>query len=141
DFGGLSFSALPTAPLEDDAAAPALMAQLLRVMQYTRVRRQMAGGTDELVDVLAAETPEKAHAVVAKLMRRAPEVVRAAANAVLSSAALHDERGLQRLWDALQLIERFGVSVSSLVSWTAIVSDTAPPVTRAAIARDIREAI
>ena len=47
----------------------------------------------------------------------------------------------QRLWEALQIVERFGVPVGSLVDWTRIVSPAATPEQRFEIARDLKEAI
>ena len=46
-----------------------------------------------------------------------------------------------RLWEALQVVERFGVPVAALVEWTRIVSPAATPAQRFAIARDLKEAI
>ena len=48
---------------------------------------------------------------------------------------------MQRLWEALQVVERFGVPVASLLAWTRIVSAAATPEQRFEIARDLKEAI
>jgi hypothetical protein len=52
-----------------------------------------------------------------------------------------NEPPLQRLWDALQVVERFGVPVASLLEWVRIVSPTATPEQRFEIARGLKEVI
>lgn len=141
DFDQLDLGQLPMERNADLAAARKLFAQMLRLMQYARTRREMAGGTDELIDVFEAGTPTAAYARIARLTRRQEAVVVAAGNALLAGAPLRDERPVQRLWEALQIVERLGVPVPSIVSWTRIVSPLATAEQRAGIARDMKETI
>src|SRR5262249_23931834 len=81
------------------------------------------------------------YAQIARLTRRDETTVRSAANALFAAPAFASEEPLGRLWAALRIVERFGVSVRALRDWTRIVSPTAPAAQRFAIARDLREAI
>lgn len=92
---------------------------------------------------------------VASLTRRSSDMVQATAEhlgfatksssdgktlSVLAPDFTH-ERGLERLWKVLQLIERLGVSADTLAGWTAIVGGTTPDTRRAEIAGELKNTI
>ncbi|XXY16741.1 neuraminidase-like domain-containing protein [Sorangium sp. So ce216] len=144
-FDGLDLSALPASAAEGALAdAPALFGQFLRLAAYARARRDLAGGTDELIGVFELNETgviEDVYSRIATLTRRDPATVRATARALFAAPAFASEAPLQRLWEALRIVERFGVPVGSLLGWTRIVGPAATPEQRFAIARDFKEAI
>lgn len=155
DFGGLDLSQLPTRSSDDTpaekVAATERFAQFLRLGGYARVKRDLAGGTDDLIGIFEADETtdadkleKKVYPLIAKLTRRDEATVKATAKALVAAPtvpAFESEKPLQRLWEALQVVERFGVPVASLVDWTCIVSPAVIPEQRFEIARDVKEAI
>jgi hypothetical protein len=155
DFGGLDLSQLPTRSCDDTpaekVAATERFARFLRLAAYVRIKRDLAGGTDDLIGIFEAnETTDadkldkKVYPLVAKLTRRDEATVKATAQALTAAPAVpafESEQPLRRLWEALQVAERFGVPVASLVDWTRIVSSAATPEQCFEIARDLKEAI
>lgn len=149
DFGGIDLSRLPVsdrAEQTDEASGgvTALFGQFLQLAAYARVKRDLAPGTDDLIGVFEAQAAGGATAVypiVARLTRRDEATVKATAEALSPSPAFASEEPLARLWAALQVVERFGVPVASLRSWTGIVAAATTPEERFAIARDVKEAI
>lgn len=142
DFGNLDLSKLPTRTDDDTpAAAEALFGQFLRLAGYARLKRDLAGGTDDLIGIFETSDIEQVYALIAKLMRRDEATVQATAKTLSASPSFTNELAMQRLWDALQVIERFGVPVTAIVNWTRVVSTAATPDQRFAIARDLKEAI
>ncbi len=152
DFGNASLSELPTQAGGDTPAEKSAMeqrfAQFRRLAAYARLKRDLAGGTDDLIGIFeanattAADKLEKlVYPLIAKLTRRDEATVKATAAGLFAAPAFASEQPLQRLWEALQVVERFGVPVTSLVGWTRIVSSVAMPEQRFDIARDLKEAI
>lgn len=152
DFGGVNLSQLPTRSNDDTpAGAKARFGQFLRLAAYARLKRDLAGGTDDLIGIFEAnETTDadkldkKVYPLVAKLTRRDEATVKATAKALVAASAVpafESEKPMQRLWEALQVVECFGVPVASLREWTRIVSTAATPEQRFEIARDLKEAI
>ena len=148
DFDNLNLNILPTRETDySPHKARTLFTQFLRLAGYARVKRNMAGGTDDLIGVFEANKVseesdmDKVYQLIARLTRRDEATVKATANAQSATPAFANELDVQRLWEALQVVERFGVSVASVVEWTRIVSATATPEQRFAIARDLKEAI
>jgi hypothetical protein len=149
DFGGFDLAALPTAPLPAAAAAPQFAA-LRRLTAYLRLRADMAGGTPDLIDVfeLSRGQPtaggsmlDAVCARVASLTRRDPPTVATlashlglTASADAAGRGLADERGLRRLWAALELTGRLGVSAAAAIA-------AATPDPDAAVARGLRDAV
>ncbi len=137
DFDNLNLSKLPMRESDDSqAGARALFTQFLRLAGYARLKRDLAGGTDDLIGIF--ETNEvsdmdKVYSLIAKLTRRDEVAVKATANALSDAPAFANELAVQLLWEALQVVERFGVSVASIVEWTRIVSATATHKQRFAI--------
>ncbi len=152
-FSNLSLSQLPTQPSGDTpadrTAAAERFAGFLRLAAYTRLKNDLAGGTDDLIDIFEAnETTDpdkltnKVYPLIAKLSRRDSVIIKATAEALFGVAPVfNSEQHLQRLWEALQVIERFGVSVTSLLKWLPIVSAAATLEQRFEIARDLKEVI
>jgi hypothetical protein len=169
DFGNLDLSKLPTREADDsDTAAKALFGHFSRLAEYARLKRDLAGGTNDLLSVFgnarrtypnAANEAEAKRAhfdPVAQLTRREADTVAAVAarlgfSVTVAPAAptgfrvetphLLNEEGLARLWDALQLVERLGAPVAALDRWIKVVADGTPPTERVGIARDLRNTV
>lgn len=145
DFGSLDLSQLPTRPGEETAAGTtALFGSFRRLAHYAVLRRELAGGTDELVDVFEADGAGSTDVVfdlLARLTRRDRATVEATARALFPTPAFGDEESLQRLWDALQVVEQFGVPVRAVRDWTRIVRAGAAPDERFGVARDLKEVL
>lgn len=145
DLAEVGLSRLPASA--DDVSpelAKKLFGQFLRLAGWARLKREAAGGTDDLVGVLEAIRSRRADEVLARfaaVTRRDTATVAATAAALQLPALLTSEAQLVRLWDALRVVERLGVSPASIVGWTRIASDAATPEERFAIARDLRDSI
>ncbi len=148
DFDGLSLSELPTQVVGDTpaekAAATNRFTRFLRLAAYARLKRDLAAGTDDLIDVFEANGTgdlDKVYSLIAKLTRRDQTTIGDVAEALFAAPSFKSEKTLVRLWEALQVVERFGVPVASLKDWTRIVGTAATPVQRFEITRDLKEAI
>lgn len=149
---GRSLSKLPTQAAEDTPEnAQALFGRLLRWAAYARLKRELAGGTDELISIFEAnevsdanKLEQKVYPLIAKLTRRSEAMVKAMAEALADAPAVatfESERPLQRLWQALQLAERFGVPPASLVKWAGIGKPSGTFEQRFEIATELRESV
>ncbi len=159
DFGGVALSKLPTRAEDDsDGAAAALFGQFLRLAGYAALKRDLAGGSDDLIAVFEAAqaalpddgtkgAPAKEAALneACRLLglaaRRGQLTVKTAANALLKTPALVNEQAVGRVWEALQLVEKLGVPVRAVVDWAKIANPTATAGQRAAAAHDLKETI
>jgi hypothetical protein len=134
----------PDLAAEADQATP-LFNQFLRLAAYTRLKRDLVGDTDDLIGVFEAngtgDLDGAVYPLIARLARRDEETVKSTARALADAPSFGSEQPLERLWGALQVVERFGVPVASLLEWTRIVSQKASATQRAEIARDLKEAI
>lgn len=153
-FDGFNLRQLPTRPLEDTLAARSeairLFKRFLLLAAYVGLKRDLAGGTDDLIAVFEAQRAGGTAAVyplLAKLTRREEATVRETAQALFDAPVFDSESALRRWWDALQVVARFGVPVASLVKWTGVVAEKPRPTTDLMvadlfeIARDVRETI
>ena len=145
DFGNLDLKKLPTVQ-EDDSptGATGLFSQFLRLLEYVRIRTAIAGGTDDLIGVFETNQNgdiDKVYSAIAKLARRDDATVKTAARMLVSAPSFASEAPLRRLWDALEVSERFGVPVASVAGWTGIVGAGASPEQRFSVARDLKEAV
>ncbi|HYI12532.1 MAG TPA: neuraminidase-like domain-containing protein [Thermoanaerobaculia bacterium] len=148
-FGDASLSRLPTRSTDDTPARTrALFDPFLRLAAYARLKRDLAGGTDDLIAIFeangttaAGRLQESVYPLIARLTRREPIVIQASAEGLFAAPSFDSEQPLQRLWEVLQIVERFGVPVRTLKAWTRIVSPSTGPEERSAITRDVREAI
>ena len=161
DFGGVSLSELPTETVGNTQAEKTAAAQRFgrfrRLAAYARLKHDSAGGTDDLIGIFEANPPaaatdqkkrdtleKRVYPLIAKVMRRDEATVKATAEALVRAPAVPafaSEKPLSRLWEVLQVIERFGVPASSLLAWTGIVSSATTADRRFEIARDLKEAI
>jgi len=152
DLGGLNLRDLPTESSADTSAGNAAASQrfsgFLRLAAYARLKRDLAGGTDDLVDIFEAnatsatgKAENPVYPLLARLTRREEAVVQSVANALFAVPSFGNEKPLQRLWVALQIVERFGVPVASLLEWTGIVNANTTPEQRFEIANNLKEAL
>lgn len=155
DFDGLSLSKLPTVTSIDSSAERAATAQRFagfrRLAAYSRLKRDWAGGTDDLIAIFesnetsAADRLEKqVYPLVAKLTRRDEATIKATVKALVKAPVVptfESEKPLWRLWEAVQVVERFGVPPESLLGWIDIVRSTTTGTGRFKLARDVKEAI
>jgi peptidoglycan hydrolase-like protein with peptidoglycan-binding domain len=155
-FSNLKLSALPTQQAADTPAkAVALFAQFLTLADYSDLRKGPAGGTDGLVDVFqnVGQTfteqvnSQAANSVLttpwtafANLTRRDPATVRTVATyfgfiqqavaggttQVTATGDFGDNKGIRRIWQALQLVQIVGIPVASLTASTVIASLSPP---------------
>ena len=155
-FGNLRLGALPTQAADDSpAGAVALFSQFLRLANYADLRKGPAGGTDGLIDVFTAVGPTFTEPLasqssnddpatpwrrLASLTRRDPRVIRDVARIlgllqeqtvgpnrqVTAVGDFANDRGLRRIWDALQLLQVVGIPVASLAAATGVVSLSPP---------------
>jgi hypothetical protein len=136
--------ALEQAQLSVEARTRSLFAQFRRLAAYTRLKRDLAAGTDDLIgifEVNGAGDLDKVYSFIAKLSRRNEVVVKATAKALSAAPSFDSEKPLQRLWEALQVVERFGVPVTSLVGWPQVVSRAATSEQRFETSRGLKEAV
>jgi hypothetical protein len=172
-FSNFKLSALPTQQADDTPAkAIALFAQFLALADYADLRKRPAGGTDGLIDVFQnvgqdfAEpvNSQAANSVLttpwtafANLTRRDPATVRAiakyfglvqetvagATRRVTAMGDFGDNKGIRRIWQALQLVQIVGIPVASLTASTVITSLAPPAGSPApdAIAANFRNAV
>jgi hypothetical protein len=109
----------------------------------------MAGGTDDLMDLFdirdAGPVATEVHPIeskVAEITRRPGSTVTAAVKTLsLAPQDLADLTLLQRVWRALQLAERFGVTPEAVHGWTETVLPAASSDNRCKIAREVRDSI
>jgi hypothetical protein len=156
EFNNLKLSSLPTEPSDDTLAnATALFSQFLTLADYADLRKGPAGGTDGLIDVfqnvgVAYTEPagsQSASTIVttpwtafANLTRRDAATVRAvgeyfglisdtpvgANNQVEAVGDFGNNKGIRRIWQALQLVQIVGIPVASLTPSTVIASLSPP---------------
>jgi peptidoglycan hydrolase-like protein with peptidoglycan-binding domain len=163
-FENLDFNALPTERSDSPGRAAALFRVFLRLADYRRLKEEMTGGTDELVDVFerarrtfpaASGETQAGNEVLAELAARIGTLVRREPAAILMAASelrftprstvsggtrvvtvpdLMHEQGLRRLWNAVQVAGRFGVRVADIARCITPSPD-------AAIARHVRNTV
>ncbi len=156
-FGNLRLSALPTAAADDTPAkAAALFKQFLALADYAALRKGPFGGGDGLISVFENVGVTYVEAIgtgasntdattpwtrFAALVRRDPQVVRDIAQAlglltqttvggdyqITAKADFAGNRGVRRIWEALQIVQLVGIPVSSLIAATSIVATAPPP--------------
>lgn len=142
DFGDVNWHLLPTQASPDAADVMALFKGLLQLMSYGTLKRDLAGGSDDLIAIFEQTrlaTPamlEQLCQNIATLTRRRTDVVQSTAAELGITTPDHfaDERRMERLWQALQIVERFGVQVAALKKWLTPAPDSS-------IAMDVRNTI
>lgn len=133
--------------------ATTLFTQFLRAAAYVQLRSTMAGGTDDLIGIFenarlaypaSADATAAKGAMLADLCQRVADLTRRdlatvqslatglgyTARAWVDGAALtviapdfRQERGIQRLWNALQLVTKLGVPVDAPARWATPAPD------------------
>ena len=152
DFDNVSLSELPTRPVGDtpaeQTAALQRFGRFRRVAAYAQLKRDLAGGTDDLIGIFEANgttavdrLDKQVFPLIAKLTRRDEVTVTAAAEALFAAPAFASERPVQRLWEALQVAQQFGVRPASLLDWAAVVNGATLGTQRFEIARDLKDTI
>ena len=151
DFGDVNWQQLPaqaTSDTDADAAkkalekAVALFNAFVLLMNYATLKRDLAGGGDDLIAIFERarlKTPDSVKALcqqIATLTRRKPDVVEATTTQLQFSTTEHfaDAARMERLWQALQIVQKFGVSVASLQKWLTPQPD-------ASVAIDVRNTV
>jgi hypothetical protein len=159
-FSALPTSSADDSP----AKAALLFEQFLRLADYAQVKNHIAGGGDDLIGIFenaqrtfaATNDPNQVQADVlndlcdrlAKLTRRDALTIRSAvqklgfvpASAVSSNLLtvsvpdFRQEKGLQKLWRVLQVIQKMGVSADVIARW-------ATPAPDSKIAADLRNSV
>ncbi|MCB9489597.1 MAG: peptidoglycan-binding protein [Deltaproteobacteria bacterium] len=130
DFAGFDLALLPTEPTFDPPTPTTVLLSWLRDLNFYRsLKRDLAGESGDLLAAfLAAKAVpeslswEEFAVQLAELTRRTPETVTAVANSIgineeNAQVELHNAEGLQRLWEALQVIEAIGVPADRLKEW------------------------
>lgn len=155
-FNNLRLSSLPTLASDDSTArATALFSQFLALADYADLRKGPSGGTDGLVDVFqnvnqvfseplatqdSTNNPDTPWKRLATLTRRDAQLIRdvaryfglivetpAGANRNVQAVGdFGNNKGIRRIWQALQVLQIVSIPVSALTAATAIVS-LAPP--------------
>lgn len=134
DFGNVNLRLLPTKnDVGTDTNAIALFNTLVRLIDFSSLKRDMAGGNDDLIAIFGytriknPETVQDLCIRIANLTRRKPDSVQAIAVELKMTAAEHfaDLSLMERLWQAMQVVEKFGISILSLKSWLTPQPDVA----------------
>ncbi|MDE1674626.1 neuraminidase-like domain-containing protein [Nocardia gipuzkoensis] len=135
-WGGVDLSGLPTdltnrtedTP-EEKTAAVERFGQFRRLAAYAQLKRELAGGTDDLISVFEANgtteadrLPKTVYPLIARLARRDVTVVQATAEALFTAPNFANDEHLRQLWGALQLVERLSAAPTALQSWTRILA-------------------
>ncbi|MDV6297234.1 neuraminidase-like domain-containing protein [Rhodococcus aetherivorans] len=135
-WGGVNLSGLPTdltdrtedTP-EQKVAAVEHFGQFRRLAAYAQLKRELAGGTDDLIGVFEANgtteadrLPKTVYPLIARLTRRDVTVVQATAEALFTAPNFANDEQLRQLWEALQLVERLGATPTALRGWTRILA-------------------
>lgn len=148
DFGNVNLSQLPTRAVGDTptekVATTERFKQFLRLASYARLKRDLAATTDDLIDIFEANgtgDPGNVYPLIAKLTHRDEATVKDTAEAMFAAPGFESEKPLVQLWQTLQLVERFGAPVASLLKWTRIAGAGVTPGQRFAIAREFKEAL
>lgn len=152
NFDDISLRELPTVAVDDTIVEQHAIVKRFgwfrRLVAYARLKRDLAAGTDDLIGIFEADgvsavdrLEKQVYPLIARLTRRDESTITITAEALFTRFVFTSEIPLQQLWQALQVVERFGVSPASLVRWAGIVRSGTPAAERFEIARDLKEAI
>lgn len=147
-FGGVRFHDLPAESADDSSAGRSgttlRFNAFLRLAAYTRLKRELAIVNDELINVFEASQSgdfNKTCKLLAGLTRREVSVVQRTAACLFGRPSFDSEKPLHRLWDALQMIERFGVQPEWLQHWTLSASMRSSPQQRRELVDGLKKAL
>ena len=147
DFAGFDLNALPISrdagsQAAIDAAAPNLFASWQRLNAYATLRNAVPQGDTTLIDVFAAGDMTTAIANLLAASGWDADTVTALAGASgynLAAADFKNEIALQRLANAMSIIQRLGVSAAQLLTWADLSATFADLQTK--IAPDIKKTV
>ncbi|MFE5318470.1 neuraminidase-like domain-containing protein [Paenibacillus sp. NPDC056579] len=121
-FGGADWRKLPARESNDSELAASLYRGINRLMDYARLKREMSGGSDDLIALFEHVKNEQIPALmerIAAMTRRKKETVESVSAELNMSESAHfaDVERVGRLWKALQLVEKFGVPLHTMKKW------------------------
>lgn len=165
DFDNLNLSQLPT---RTDDATPAITTslfwQVLRLADYTHLKQDVVGDTDDLISLFenarrtypASVNEDQAknnhlddlHERIAALTRRDKTTIQSIAQYLgftaqatltgderrVEALDFAQEKGIGQLWEILQMVEKLGVPIAAIARWVTPSPDFA-------IARDLRNTV
>jgi hypothetical protein len=151
-FGNFDLSAWPTARVAEDAGttveAQERCAGLRRLLDWSLLKRDMGLAGNELVTVFedsattsAERLTREVYPRLARLMGRAEAAVQAAAETLWAAPSFASDLPVRRLWDALQLIDRLGVAVTTLASCAELLAPAVLEPRRHEVARNLKDAV
>ncbi|MFI5540663.1 neuraminidase-like domain-containing protein [Nocardia sp. NPDC051900] len=144
ECGEFGLDALPVEPDDDTTDR---FGALLRLIGYVALRKEIAAGSEGLVDVLSAarggaDPLNAASDALAAVTKRRPEQVRETVKGLgLSAADLGTLDGVRRAWTVLALIERLGVDAATVAGWCKVVDPATTVDDRRRIAREVKDAV
>lgn len=152
DFGNLNLSTWPTSRVGDDAGETAAAVQccigLRRLLELSQLKRDMGLTGNDLVAVFEANSLSAADKLtrevyprLARLTGRSEATIQAVAETLWAVPAFASDVAVRRLWDALRVVDRFGVGVATLAAGADLLTPGVTESRRADIARDVKDAI
>lgn len=151
-FGNLNLSTWPTSKVSDDAAETAAAvlrcAGLRRLLELSRLKRDLSLSGNDLVAVFEANALGSADRLtrevyprLARLTGRSETTVQATAETLWAVPSFAADPAVCRLWEALRLVDRFGVAVATLAACAELLKPGVAESRRAEIARDLKDAV
>jgi hypothetical protein len=151
-FGNLNLSTWPTSKVSDDAAETAAAvlrcAGLRRLLELSRLKRDLSLSGNDLVAVFEANALGSADRLarevyprLARLTGRSEATVQAMAETLWAVPSFAADPAVCRLWEALRLVDRFGVAVATLAACAELLKPVVAELRRAEIARDLKDAV
>lgn len=152
DFGNLNFSTWPTKKVSDGAAETTAAVQrfagLRRLLELGRLKRDLTLSGNDLVAVFEAtalgsadKLTREVYPRLARLTGRSEAIVQAVAETLWAAPAFGADPTVRRLWEALRLVDRFGVAVATLAACADLLKPGVAESRRAEIARDLKDAV
>ena len=152
EFGNLDLNTWPTSKVNDGAAETTAAVQrfagLRHLLQLSRLKRDLRLSGNDLVAVFEANALGSADKLtrevyprLARLTGRTEANVQTVAETLWAAPSFVADPAVRRLWEALRLVDRFGVAVATLASCTDLLKPGVAESRRAEIARDLKDAV
>ncbi|ULA65337.1 MAG: Neuraminidase domain-containing protein [Nitrospira sp.] len=152
DFGTLNLSTWPTSRVNDGASETAAAVQRFagfrRLLEFSRLKRDLRLTGNDLVAVFEANAlgatdrlTREVYPRLARLTGCSEANVQAVAETLWAAPSFSADSAVRRLWDALRLVDRFGVAVATMASCTDLLKPGVAESRRAEIARGLQDAI
>lgn len=152
EFGNLDLSTWPTGKVNDGAAettaAVQRFAALRRLLELSRLKRDLNLSGNDLVAAFEANALGSADKLIrevyprlARMTGRSEAKVQAVAETLWATPSFAADPAVRRLWEALRLVDRFGVAVATLASCADLLKPGVAESRRADIARDLKDAV